>query len=238
MICCTKHHLRLKGLYASFMQIRQFYGLSRSPGNNCSWTGLPVSHCTCISQELLSRHSHSSRELFLTHRAGCAAEMKVTGNNRTCYMGVFHHSKQYCENKRLNCDKYDLSNSTSAINQAVSKCDTRLWDLQNRDRRQSLYDGEIWTSVINLRCRAFQRYISNGKRYMTLHGSHKCMLNQYSSVGSIPSQNQNCKHFHSSVRWSHNEWGLGVRTEPPWRVLFFGTDRISVETLKRLYDNM
>ena len=238
MICCTKHHLRLKGLYASFMQIRQFYGLLRSPGNNCSWTGLPVSHCTCISQELFSRHSHSSRELFLTHSAGCAAEMKVTGNNRTCYMGVFHHSKQYCENKRLNCDKYDLSNSTSAINQAVSKCDTRLSDLQNRDRRQSLYDGEIWTSVIKLRCRAFQRYMSNGKRYMTLHGSHKCLLNQYSSVGSIPSQNQNCKHFHSSVRWSHNEWGMGVRTEPPWRVLFFGTDRISVETLKRLYDNM
>lgn len=226
------------------MQIRQCHSILRSFGNSCSWTRPPEhaeNHCTkSCRNKLLSRFTHSSRELLLTDSKACAANVKLRGNNRTCYMALSQLSSQDCENKRLNCDNFDLRNNMSAIDQAVSKCDIGLADLQNIVRRRSLCDGDTRMSAINLRCRAFQRYMTNGKKYMymTLRGGHKCMLNQYSSVGSIPSQNQNCKQFHSSVTWSHNEWGMRVRTEPPWRVLFFGTDRISVETLKRLHDSM
>ena len=94
------------------------------------------------------------------------------------------------------------------------------------------------TSVKTQTCDIYRRFPTCSRQKLTFDKG-----SWYSSKG-VARCRQNlptgCRNFYTRpVLCSvHREFDFRVRTEPPWRVLFFGTDQISVETLKRLHQNM
>lgn len=198
---------------------------------------------------LHSCHSNVHVQLELKTRT-CEEKTGATEIQRNCFEFVsasdkhatwFGRGLEY--NRKDNLDK----------NRCDSFCDTSGTYMYNRfsfeplnsghNITNSLHKDKITVKEMSERCK-FQKEHSlqrEHKRFFKLakhrqKGMFHCFVNRAGRSQTSHSY----RYFHTSLASSVERLGpdFQARTEPPWRVLFFGTDQISVETLKRLHENM
>ena len=126
----------------------------------------------------------------------------------------------------------DIHGNTMDVEGSDTQTETQIFE-ENKDRSQTSGNPTQckFQKLNSQSCKCFFPMPSHIKLLRT---SQQHYRNRY--IGSsTQSQRNSSRHFSSS---SQSGPEFVVRQEPPWRVLFFGTDQISVETLKRLHGNM
>ena len=136
----------------------------------------------------------------------------------TVKLGQVHKSTGDCDN---HANTKDFKGSDSQI----------FEEIKDRSQTSGNPTQYIVGKLNSQLCKCVFQMSSHNKLWRT---SQQHYRSRY--MGSPTQSPRNSSRHFSSFAESGSEFV--VRQEPPWRVLFFGTDQISVETLKRLHGNM
>ena len=184
------------------------------------------------------------------------AMMKTLDSSKTCKSHSEIDQKplghRLCHPDLVNCSRiYSSFQNTVTNSQAlnVNQPAIKLKEFEEKCHRLDICDNGVNTGIgfksdTNLFHRLFRNMNCNSFKCICLMPSHNKIwksskqfyANKSKCLHRQMLRRNNCsRHFSTSA---DSVSDFGVRQEPPWRVLFFGTDRISVETLKRLHENM
>ena len=147
----------------------------------------------------------------------------------------------YKRKNSKNCD-INLDDHISFIKKINRKSVTLFSKARTYSGARTLYTKDL-TALKNPNCCTFRRLYtccktSDLKFSLAFDKKRKCL--KLGSACTCCTLKLNCRCFsvNSMLCSANKKFEYNMRTEPPWRVLFFGTDQISVETLKRLHENM
>ena len=233
--------LRLKDFNISYLRSRKYITVLKTFDSTVRHSKIDQ----CWIKQLGQRLCHSSLNQFPSIASVSVSDPQNTVQNyevNDIYQQVALTTKgtaSRCAESEMKISHDDSSDLDTCANQCNFICDVKCSDSQISDRIKSTCKNRIKSSENPTRCK-FQKFHShsvyqNGFQTPS-HNKHGRTF-QYRPVPSqTQSQRYCCARLFSSSAHSRSEFV--ARQEPPWRVLFFGTDQISVETLKRLHENM
>lgn len=140
-----------------------------------------------------------------------------------------HNTQKYCKEKtklpgkiysRLKKLPSDASYLTSAGETNTLMTKSKSWTTFQRRKRLC----SSWTKQNNERRSNSAGYLFTNGMLLNRKSTHRLKLHSL---------------FHTTTRsCDQQSTGAYIREQPPWRVMFFGTDDISLYTIKELYNNM